>query len=379
MIGGVVLIILILTINLDKDRSLEGIMGNDDNQDISEESKNIDLFEDNKEKMDIDKPEEIEEGMYQNPVFTPVFADPSIIRGDDGYFYAYGTEDDWGDGQGGKVAPIIRSKDLVDWEYIGEAFSKKPSWKEGWVWAPDVHEFNEKYYMYYTKSTWGDRNAGIGVAIAEIPEGPFEDYGKLTDTEEMGVYSIDPMLFIDEGTPYLFFGGITSGIFTIELSSDGLSTVGERIDIIGPGYEAPYIFKRDDYYYFFGSRGSCCDGANSTYNVDAGRSKSLFGPYVNKHGQNMKHHRGEVVLVGNITGEEGEGRIVGPGHNAIITDDIGTDWIVYHGIPADNPRLSSGATRRPLFIDKMEWQDGWPVVKDLVPSITPQEVPNIQW
>ncbi|WP_431804075.1 hypothetical protein [Halobacillus andaensis] len=37
-----------------------------------------------------------QDSTYQNPVFEPVLADPSIIEGEDGYFYAYGTEDAWG-------------------------------------------------------------------------------------------------------------------------------------------------------------------------------------------------------------------------------------------------------------------------------------------
>ncbi|HAV19850.1 MAG TPA: arabinan endo-1,5-alpha-L-arabinosidase, partial [Firmicutes bacterium] len=30
---------------------------------------------------------------FNNPVWEPVLADPSIIRGDDGTFYAFGTQD----------------------------------------------------------------------------------------------------------------------------------------------------------------------------------------------------------------------------------------------------------------------------------------------
>src|SRR5690625_4773175 len=66
---------------------------------------------------------------YTNPVFEPVLADPSIIKADDGYFYAYGTEDVWAAGQASKLVPIVRSNNLVDWEYIGNAFEEKPSWK----------------------------------------------------------------------------------------------------------------------------------------------------------------------------------------------------------------------------------------------------------
>src|SRR5690625_1058337 len=113
---------------------------------------------------------------YSNPVFEPVLADPSIVRGEDGFFYAYGTEDNWGDGMGSKLVPIVRSDNLVDWEYIGDAFEEKPSWKEdGGIWAPDIVFYNDKYYMYYSQSTWGDANPAIGVATSSSPEGPFED------------------------------------------------------------------------------------------------------------------------------------------------------------------------------------------------------------
>ena len=37
---------------------------------------------------------------YKNPVFEPIMADPTVVKADDGWFYAYGTQDDWGDGKG---------------------------------------------------------------------------------------------------------------------------------------------------------------------------------------------------------------------------------------------------------------------------------------
>jgi arabinan endo-1,5-alpha-L-arabinosidase len=45
---------------------------------------------------------------YENPVFEPVIADPSIIKATDGHFYAFGTEDDWGDGKGTRLFWIKR-------------------------------------------------------------------------------------------------------------------------------------------------------------------------------------------------------------------------------------------------------------------------------
>ena len=51
------------------------------------------------------------------------------------------------------------------------------------------------------------------------------------------------------------------------------------------------------------------------------------------------------------------------GHNAeIVTDNAGTDWLLYHAYEKANP------TGRKLMLDAIVRQDGWPGVKDLVPS-----------
>ncbi|HEY4552389.1 MAG TPA: family 43 glycosylhydrolase, partial [Bacillaceae bacterium] len=221
---------------------------------------------------------------------------------------------------------------------------------------------------------WGDQNPGIGVAVSDKPEGPFEDKGKLFDSSDIGVgNSIDPMLFVDEGTPYLFWGSF-HGIFGIELAKDGLSAIGEKFHVAGNDYEASYVIERDGYYYFFGSRGSCCEGENSSYNVGVGRSENVQGPYTDKEGVDLIQGGGTPVLMGHLPGEEGN-RFVGPGHNAIVTDDDGTDWIVYHAIDPEEPLLPLGATRRPLMIDPLVWEDGWPLVKGMVPGNKKQSGP----
>ena len=81
---------------------------------------------------------------YTNPVsksFADTFADPSIIKGKDGYWYAYGTSDPLLEGEGTfHTIPMARSKDLVDWSYVGDAFgaSNRPSWAspDAGIWAP---------------------------------------------------------------------------------------------------------------------------------------------------------------------------------------------------------------------------------------------------
>lgn len=307
---------------------------------------------------------------FQNPIFEPVVADPSIVKGEDGWYYVYGTEDNWGDGMGARVVPIVRSQNLVDWEYAGEAFLEKPNWKEdGGIWAPDVSFFNEKYYMYYSQSTWGDSNPAIGVAIADTPIGPFIDQGKLFDSLEIGVNnSIDPQLYVDEdGTPYIFWGS-WYGIWGVELSEDGLTYVGDKFQIASTDFEAPYIVKRDDYYYFFGSQGSCCEGQWSTYRVAVGRADSIEGPYYDKDGKDILHSSGTLLLAGGD-------RFVGPGHNAIVTDEAGQDWIIYHAVDKNTPWIGSGTTRRPLMLDQIIWEAGWPTVHNQKPGEDIQKGP----
>ena len=120
---------------------------------------------------------------YTNPVFEPDLADPTLVRAADKWFYAYGTENTWDDKKH-RLIPVIKSRDLVKWEYVGEAFTEKPDWKDGGIWAPEIKVVQNKYYLYYAFSTWGDQNAGIGLAIADSPEGPFTDQGKLFDSRE---------------------------------------------------------------------------------------------------------------------------------------------------------------------------------------------------
>ncbi|WP_444684434.1 family 43 glycosylhydrolase [Alkalicoccus luteus] len=308
---------------------------------------------------------------FINPVFEPVLADPSVIEAN-GMFYAYGTEDDWGDGEGNRLVPIVKSDDLVNWEYTGEAFGESPQWKEeGGIWAPDIAYYQDRYYLYYSVSTWGDANPAIGVAVADDPEGPFEDQGKLFDSEEIGVpNSIDPQLFVDDGTPYLFWGS-WYGIWGIELTEDGLDYTGDKFEIAGTDFEAPYIIERDGEYIFFGSKGSCCEGQWSEYRVAVGKADNVKGPYVDQNGTDLLHSSGTVIL-------SGSDAFAGPGHNAILTDDEGQDWILYHAVDQDEPWIGSGTTRRPLMLDPIDWDNDWPEVNDGKPGEAEQEGPFIR-
>ena len=317
-----------------------------------------------------------QEGLFTNPVFEPVLADPTIINAN-GYFYAFGTEDDWGSEGGYHLVPVIRSSDLIHWDFVADAFQTKPDWKsKGGIWAPDVTPVGDQYYMYYSFSTWGDPNPGIGLAIAQNPEGPYFDQGKVFLSEEIDVAnSIDPFYWEEDNQKYLFWGSF-NGIYAVPLTDDGTQVAGEKVKVADNHLEATYIHKREQYYYLFGSEGSCCEGAESTYHIRVGRSTALLGPYQDKDGNLLTEGAfGELLL----EGQSGEQGFSGPGHNAeIITDDEGTDWLLYHAIRKEKPRLENGASRRPLMLDEIHWENGWPVIAYRQPGIEPAEGPVFQ-
>jgi arabinan endo-1,5-alpha-L-arabinosidase len=307
---------------------------------------------------------------YQNPVFNHDFPDPNLVQSPDGYFYSYSTQANWTKANFGGpfITPILRSRDLVNWEKVGDALTKKPDWKEkGGIWAPDAVYYKGKYFLYYSFSTWGDPNPGIGVATSDKPEGPFTDHGKLFLSKEIGVdNSIDAFFFEDKGVPYLIWGSF-HGIYGVELSEDGTQIKGEKFRLAGTAYEGSYIHKKGKYYYYLGSTGTCCEGEKSTYEVKVGRSKKFKGPYLDKDKKPLLENGGTQLLSKN-TGPTG---FVGPGHNGdLIQDKAGQTWMLYHGFRKDNPE-----TGRVMLLDKINWKRKWPIIQTAQPSVTPQEGP----
>jgi arabinan endo-1,5-alpha-L-arabinosidase len=311
---------------------------------------------------------------YVNPVVLPTAADPSVLRAEDGRFYLVATQDSW-DGRIEHYLPIFSSEDLVDWEFIGDAFALPPRWKDGggFLWAPDLSLFDGRYHLYYAYSQWGDSNPCIGLATASHPSGPWEDLGRpVFCSLDIGVRnSIDPFVWNEDGARTMIWGSF-NGIYAVELDEAGTRAAGDPVLLADRRFEAPYVIERDGRYYLFLSSGSCCDGAASTYLTWVGRSDSLLGPYLDALGRDLRFGGGEVVLFRNDDW-------LGPGHNAVVRDDAGDDWIVYHAISPDDALLRNGATRRPVLIDRIEWEEGWPVVNGGDgPTSTEQTAPWIE-
>ncbi|MFC2700625.1 galactose-1-epimerase [Segatella oris] len=302
----------------------------------------------------------------RQPVIDMSAPDPTVIRAEDGTFYLYATEDM-------RNVPIFHSANLADWKLVGTAFTdnSRPKWlPKGGIWAPDIQRVGGKYHLYYAKSVWGGEwDAGIGVAVSNSPAGPFVDRGCMFTSKQIGIQNcIDPFYIEDGGKKYLFFGSF-HGIYGVELTADGLHVKqgAKPREVAGTFMEATYIRRRGGYYYLFGSTGTCCEGARSTYRITIGRSKSLFGPYVDKAGQRLLDNHYNILL-------DKDDSVLGPGHNAgLITDDAGNDYMLYHGFKASDPDAG-----RVVWLSRIVWTDGWPSVMMEKDSQKNETVPVIK-
>ena len=319
---------------------------------------------------------------FANPVVDSDFPDPAVLRASDGFFYVYATQGER-DGRMNNIQ-VARSSDLVHWDHIGNALPDKPSWatKTQDFWAPHVAEHDGRFFLYYSAKpdaalTDTSRGLCLAVATADRPEGPFTDIGKPLQCGE-GFVNIDPMAFDDPATGkrLLYWGSGFGPIKVQELAPDRISFApGTRpIDLVPVDktddptnykrlVEGAWVTMHGGYYYLFFSGDNCC-GPNIHYAALVARSRSATGPF------EVQPARRGVIL-------ERSERWIGPGHNSVVRDAAGTDWIVYHAVDARRPRTKPTDdinSRRVMLIDRIVWQDGWPRVEG--PTQGPQRAPS---
>lgn len=346
------------------------------------------------------------------PVVTPggmvveSCADPSVVRdeaasqaGESVWYMACTTDPLSGsdrDADGNlifRLIPLFRSTDLIHWVYVGDAFSARPDWvaDDAGLWAPSLEYFNGQYYLYYTAPNTDLPGGGsaIGVATSPTPTGPWTDKGSPVVEPHAPPccpndrrWTFDPAIIADDnGQRYIYYGSYFGGISARTLSADGMSSdpASEVQITIANRYEGGYVVKRAGYYYLFASATDCCRGPLTGYSIFAGRASNPLGPFVDAEGVSLLAGRvgGSPLLSmnGNLW--------VGPGHNMLVTDNAGQDWIVYHAINRNDPYFagSTGFTKRPVLIDALDWVHGWPVVRGLrwassTPQIGPATAPG---
>lgn len=305
-----------------------------------------------------------------NPVIAHDFADPMVLKAPDGWYYAYATQTrrptGWINIQ------VARSRDLFHWQDLGDALPQKPAWADRTqnCWAPHVMVDGNRYVMYYAT----DRNERDGlclaVATASSPAGPF-----IAASEPLlhgpGFQEIDPFAFDDPktGKKWLYWGSGFEPIRMRELSPDRLHFAPGSTEqpILWPSrdpyenlVEGAYMVAHGGQYYLFYSGDDCChDPAH--YAVMVARAPAPTGPFIK-----LDYDTGakdSAIL-------RADKRWDGPGHNGVVTDDAGRDWLVYHAIDRrERYDRHTHDLRRVLMIDPITWTPaGWPTVDNGVPT-----------
>ncbi|MBE2214637.1 MAG: arabinan endo-1,5-alpha-L-arabinosidase [Opitutaceae bacterium] len=279
---------------------------------------------------------------------------------------------------------IYASTDMVHWRLSDRVFPTEPTWAKsvaptfnGHIWAPDILQYDGKFYLYYSVSAFGKNTSAIGLTINKTldptsPDYAWEDQGiVLRSVPNRDLWNaIDSHVVVDDtGTPWMSFGSFWGGLKLVRLTPDARAlaepqewySIAKRersvlLDDRQPGpaeIEAPFIFRKGEYYYLFVSWDKCCRGRDSTYKMMLGRSKDVRGPYVDKTGKDLAAGGGTILLAGTPVWP-------GVGHNGAYTFD-GRDYVVFHAYEAADNGLQK------LKIAELHWDtEGWPFVDPTV-------------
>jgi len=275
----------------------------------------------------------------------PYIHDPSTVAFCEGKYYTFGT------GGGGLIS------------------------EDGWTWhsgaqrpgggaAPDVLKIGDRYLMAYG-ATGGGLGGGHNGRILTMwnqtldpksPDFKFTEAVVVASSDgKEDCDAIDPSFLLDptDGKLWLTYGTYFGFIRLVELDpKTGKHVEGNQPLNIAIDCEATDLIYRDGWYYLLGTHGTCCSGANSTYNIRVGRSRKVTGPYLDNLGNDMLKGGGKLVV-------SASDRHLGPGHfgRMVLGDDVEKFSCHYE---ADLDR--SG--RSVLDVRPLLWKDGWPVGGD---------------
>ncbi|KAM5542655.1 hypothetical protein V8D89_003616 [Ganoderma adspersum] len=240
-------------------------------------------------------------------------------------------------------------------------------------WSPDINYVNGRYVLYYAVSVVSSPNSSIGLATSpSMEEGTWTDHGEVFHSRKGDIFNaIGPNLIEVDGGLKLTFGSWNQGIFQVPLTNiSKLAKAAPGTHLAGANLEpneAGFMYKPKNsaYYYLFFSNGfTPLIGANSShprpapgkeYKILVGRSKSVTGPFTDKHNNLLTKASSPPIGV-HVLGSHDN--IYAPGSESVYLDPVsGRDILLYHYVRNDTYGGSSY-----LGINYLDFKSGWPVV-----------------
>lgn len=297
---------------------------------------------------------------FQNPILTGFYPDPAICRVGDDYYLILSTFAYF------PGVPIIHSKDLVNWNQIGNILDRPEQLNlDGHritrgIFAPTLSYHDGVYYMVTTLIDTG----GNFVVTATNPAGPWSNPVWLKD-----VQGIDPSLFFDEdGKAYIIYNSDApdnkpqyDGHRTIRLQEfdyKNLKTTSAPVILVNGGVdfskkpvwiEGPHLYKKDGYYYLMAAEG----GTSVNHSEVILRSKKVNGEYV--------PNPNNPILTQRHLPANRKNPVSATGHADLVQTQNGKWWAVFLATrPYDTEdHYNIG---RETFLAPVEWKDGWPII-----------------
>lgn len=294
-------------------------------------------------------------GSYRNPILHSDYSDPDVIRVDDSYYMVASTF------HFSPGIPVLKSNDLLHWTLIGHVLPRldfDPNYNlpgpvefddtperipfntrmghryAAGVWAPSIRFHEGHFYVYFATPT-----EGVFMARAARAEGPWSAPVKVIDEPNLE----DPCpLWDDDGNAYLVHSRVGAGPLVLRrMSADGTKAldagkviVEDKVQL--PILEGPKLLKRDGYYYIFAPYGGVGEGPQAVL-----RSKNIYGPY------DMR-----TVL------SKGTTHVQAPHQGGYLETPSGEGWFLHFN--------STGAYGRIVHLQPVRWEEGWPVMGELL-------------
>ena len=274
---------------------------------------------------------------------------------------------------------VRKSKDLVNWEFVGWAFEDIPQEAREWVhseangqgatniWAPYLVPYKDRFRLYYSVSAFGRKTSYIGMAESNSPEGPWEQKGCVVKTgRESVMNAIDPSIVIDEvtGQWWMHYGSYFGGLFCMELNpetgvaatpNDQGHLIARRADYRKDNLEAPEIMYHPELkkYYLFTSY----DPLMTTYNVRVAYSDNAEGPFFDFYGNDIKDTTNNVPILTAPYKFQNHSGWAGPAHCGIVGNGEGKFFMLHQGRLSPQNHMMVLHVREVFFTE-----NGWPVV-----------------